>query len=424
LSPYEILSQLPYFSELPEEMLESLSSTSEVLNVTRGQEVIVEGTMLDGLLVVAEGTFEATRRSGKEEVRLGEASAGEVLGEMSILEDRPASATVRALEPGTLVKVPVEQFHQVLSDPRLVAAMFSTVTKRLRDREAALIQSEKLASLGVLTAGLLHEVNNPAAAISRAATHLASVVGTLMPEVEPVHLTTMQRIRSEDEFVQLLLAAGIDSPADLAASLVAQGWTVDRLLSEAATPDEQVRLTRLIHTRQLATEVVLAAGRITELVVAVKRWAYTGQGPVQDVDVNQTIADSTTLLKHKTAGLKLTLETDEELPSVSGRGVELSQVMTNLLDNALGAAAAGVIVRTRSTDDEVTVEFEDDGPGIAPELLTRIWEPFFTTKPPGQGSGLGLPITRRIVAAHGGRIEVESVPGSTVFRVILPRAFS
>jgi signal transduction histidine kinase len=421
MSLYEILSQLPYFSGLPEEELEALCRTAESIAVERGQEVIEEGTMPDALLVVADGTFEATRRSGNEEVRLGEASAGEVLGEMSILEDRPASASVRALEPATLIRVPVEQFRHVLADPRLAAAMFSTVTKRLRDREAALIQSEKLTSLGVLAAGLLHEVNNPAAAIGRAAHHLAELAQSLVPSQETVQLSALQRADREDELTEVLTAAGVSQSADLASSLVAQGWTVERFLAEAAEPDEQGKLARLVHARQLATEVVMAAGRISDLVGAVKRWAYTGQGPVQSVDLNQNLADSATLLKHKAAGLKLTLEKDD-MPSVSGRGVELSQVMTNLLDNALDAAATGVIVRTKSTDQEVTVEFEDDGPGIAPDLLTRIWEPFFTTKPPGQGSGLGLSITRRIVAAHGGRIEVESAPGCTVFRVILPRA--
>lgn len=424
MTPHEVLSQLPYFSALPSDELEALCSRAESIAVERGQEVIIEGTMPDALLVVAEGTFEATRRSGSEEVRLGEASAGEVLGEMSILENRPASASVRALEPATLIRVPVEDFRHVLSDPRLAAAMFSTVTRRLRDREAALIQSEKLTSLGVLAAGLLHEVNNPAAAIGRAAHHLAEVAESLVPKQEVVQLSAMRRADRESELEEVLRAAGASQSAELASSLVAQGWTAERFTSEATDSAERVKLARLVHARQLATEVVMAAERISDLVGAVKRWAYTGQGPVQDVDLNQTVADSATLLKHKTAGTKLTLELKDDLPIVSGRGVELSQVVTNLLDNALDSAANGVVVRTESSDGEVTIEIQDDGPGISQELLTRIWEPFFTTKPPGAGSGLGLPITRRIVAAHGGRIEVNSAPGRTVFRVTLPRAGS
>lgn len=420
MNPFEILSSLPYFAGLPAEQIESLCLTCEVIEVERGQVVIVEGTTPDGLLVVVDGTFEATRRAGSENVRLGDAGKGEVLGEMSILENRLASATVRALEKGTLIKVPVEVFRKVLSDPGLLGAMVSTVTRRLREREAALFQSEKLASLGVLSAGLLHEVNNPAAAIARAAHHLAVVAEELVPAQEPVTLSPLQRARSEQSMTEVLEAAGIENPVDLAASLVSQGWSSELVSSTARDPMELGRLARLVHARQLALEVGMAAARISELVNAVKRWTYSGQGPVQDVDLNQVINDSCTLLKHKSAGKKLELVLAEVLPSIHGRGVELSQVVTNLIDNALDAATSRVRLATTAAPHEIILEVSDDGPGIPADQLSRIWEPFYTTKPPGVGTGIGLPISRRIVADHGGRIDVESEPGSTVFVVHLP----
>jgi signal transduction histidine kinase len=424
VNTFEVLQSLPYFASLPVEQIESLCRACEVIAVEAGQVVIVEGSPPEGLLVVVEGTFEATRQTGSEQIRLGEAGPGEVLGEMSILENQLASATVRALEKGLLIKVPVEVFREVLSDPGLLGAMVSTVTRRLREREAAFYQNEKLASLGVLSAGLLHEVNNPAAAIARAAHHLAIVAEDLVPAQEPVTLTPLQRADREESMTEVLEAAGLEHPADLAASLVAQGWSPDMVTSQALGQSELGRLARLVHARQLALEVGMAAARISELVNAVKRWTYSGQGPVQDVDLNQLIIDSCTLLRHKASGKKLELTLADGLPTIPARGVELSQVITNLIDNALDAASSNVTVKTSAGPHEVVLEVFDDGGGIPEEQLSRIWEPFYTTKPLGVGTGIGLPISRKIIADHSGRIEVQSRPGLTVFEVHLPTAAS
>ena len=420
MSPFEVLAGLPYFAGLPIEQIESLCRACEVMQVVRGQVVIVEGSPPEGLYVVVEGTFEATRQAGAERVRLGDAGKGEVLGEMSILENRLASATVRALEDGSLIKVPVEVFREVLSDPGLLGAMVSTVTQRLREREAALFQNEKLASLGVLSAGLLHEVNNPAAAIVRAAHHLAIVAEELVPAQEQVNLSPLQRSQREQSMTDLLEKAGLEHSDDLAASLVSQGWSPESVSGNAKDSTEMGRLARLVHARQLAVEVGMAAAKISELVNAVKRWTYSGQGPVQDVDLNQVITDSCTLLKHKASGKKLELNLADSIPLIPARGVELSQVVTNLIDNALDAAASTVTLTTTAAPHEVVVEISDDGPGIPADHISRIWEPFFTTKAPGVGTGIGLPISRKIIVDHGGRIDVESQPGRTVFQVHLP----
>jgi len=422
VNTFEVLQGLPYFASLPVEQIESLCRACEVIEVEPGQVVIVEGSPPEGLLVVVEGMFEATRRTGDEQIRLGDAGQGEVLGEMSILENQVASATVRALEKGSLIKVPVEVFREVLSDPGLLGAMVSTVTRRLREREAAFYQNEKLASLGVLSAGLLHEVNNPAAAIARAAHHLAIVAAELVPAQEPVTLSPLQRADQEQMMSELLEAAGLEHPADLAASLVAQGWSPELVTANRGDQLELGRLARLVHARQLALEVGMAAARISELVNAVKRWTYSGQGPVQDADLNQIVTDSCTLLRHKASGKKLELALAEGLPTVPARGVELSQVITNLIDNALDAATSHVTVKTVAASHEVVVEVVDDGGGIEAEQISRIWEPFFTTKAPGVGTGIGLAISRKIIADHGGRIDVESEPGHTVFAVHLPNA--
>jgi signal transduction histidine kinase len=219
---------------------------------------------------------------------------------------------------------------------------------------------------------------------------------------------------------EVLEAAGLEHAADLAASLVSQGWSPDMVTSQASDQSELGRLARLVHARQLALEVGMAAARISELVNAVKRWTYSGQGPVQDVDLNQLIIDSCTLLRHKASGKKLDLALADGLPTIPARGVELSQVITNLIDNALDAASSNVTVKTTAAPHEVVLEVFDDGGGIPADQISRIWEPFYTTKPLGIGTGIGLPISRKIIADHSGRIEVQSKPGLTVFEVHLP----
>jgi signal transduction histidine kinase len=419
----DILQTIPYFAGLPRAELLELCGASQVVTVSDGEAVIAEGDPASDLLVVAEGTFQAFRRSAAGDTLLGSAGPGQVLGEMALLEKRPASATVRALGPATLVRVPGAEFRRVLSNPRLLEEMLRTVTARLREREAALIQTEKLASLGTLTAGLLHEVNNPAAAISRAASNLMKMADELVPDRpvasgEPVPGPLLRADR-ERKLGDLLIGLDAVERAELSASLVAQGWDDARL--SAIDETERSRTARLVHTRQLAGEVAMAAGRLSDIVATVKRWTYHDQGLSQEVDLNQSVTDSLTLLRPKAAGRSVDVELETDLGLVEGRGSELSQIVTNLIDNALDAAASRVVVRTRDGKEGIVVEVEDDGAGIPPDLASRIWEPFFTTKPPGKGTGLGLALVQRIAADHQGRIEFDSVPGRTRFRLVLPR---
>ncbi|MEX2623097.1 MAG: ATP-binding protein, partial [Acidimicrobiia bacterium] len=185
-------------------------------------------------------------------------------------------------------------------------------------------------------------------------------------------------------------------------------------------PTEIITLVRLIHARQLADEVAMAAGRLSDLVGAVKSWVYLDQAAVQNVDLNIALQQTMALLRHKLAGIKLELQLDPLLPAVEARGAELNQVITNLVDNAIQAAASLVTLRTLVDGDYVVCQVVDDGPGIPAGILDRIWEPFFTTKPPGQGTGLGLSISRRIIQSHRGVLEVASEPGSTTFTMRLP----
>jgi signal transduction histidine kinase len=116
---------------------------------------------------------------------------------------------------------------------------------------------------------------------------------------------------------------------------------------------------------------------------------------------------------------------DRSLPPVTVHGSELNQVWTNLITNALDAFDGGgglITITTRGVGDDVVVEIADDGPGIPAEVQPRIFDPFYTTKQVGDGTGLGLDIARRIVVGHRGAISVRSQPGKTVFSISLPAA--
>lgn len=437
---YDILSRLPYFSGLPEDDLMSLCVDSELVEIPNGTTIIEQGTDVDGLYVVATGLFEAVRQGSSNPVSIGTAGPGEVLGEMSLLEGISASATVRAVGDATAVRVPRASFGRLLEDSNSMLAMLHTVTKRLREREATVIQSEKLAALGTHTAGLLHELNNPAAAVRRSAAELARVAQALQSRRPVVKAAApkaaadsaaapkaaasgLQLARAENAVIDYLDGHGVKEAADLGPSLVAAGWTVEALEDVALDPSELSQMALVVHADRLADEVLMGATRISELVATVKSYVYLDQAPVQDVDVNRGLEDALTLVRHKLGDINVVRRLDPGLPRIEAYGGELNQAWTNLIDNAIDAAAptGTVSLTTLASGDGVTVEIGNDGPAIPDEVLARIWEPFYTTKPQGKGTGLGLATTHRIIGHHGGEIEAQTAPGETVFRVKLRR---
>lgn len=416
MNPEDVLSQVPYLAGLPESEIERLGRICNVFEVPSGRVVIEEGAAPGDLFVILEGSFRAVRAGPNGDVVLGTSTVGEVIGEMSLIEDRPTSATVIAQTPGKLLRIPGSEIGNLMNSPQMTNQMLRTVIPRLREREAALGQAEKLAALGTMTAGLLHEVNNPAAALQRAGSDLAETTARLVPSHDPEPLTPLQRSDRTRAVAAVLVAAGADPK--LAGSLVALGWNEDHL---AVVPESELaQVAGLAHVRQLANEVVMAATRLAELVGTVKRWTYHDQGELHDVDLVTVVEDSLTLLRHKTGTVQVTTRLPESL-QIEGRGGELSQVVTNLLDNAIDAQAGEVVIELSDDDGQATLIIEDDGNGIPPEKAERIWEPFFTTKAPGKGTGLGLALSQRIIIDHGGSISLESQPGRTRFLVRLPK---
>ncbi|MCA1587576.1 MAG: cyclic nucleotide-binding domain-containing protein [Chloroflexi bacterium] len=422
MTPAEALRASQLFEHLPPEELDRLVEMTEPTRLTAGECLLREGTDGEAFYVVADGELEVTKRSGEGEVPLAVVGPGAVVGEMAVIEDRPRNASVTARTDATVLRVPRETLAAILERPEAAQAILRTVMARLRSTEAQLREREKLAALGTLSAGLAHELNNPAAALRRSADALERALAArdalprpseLPPQMSRRQLGALERADAMD-------AVGrIAGPS--AASLVDAGWTAETL---GGLPAEMIAwLAADASVDELLGELRLAAERISEIVGAVKGYAYLDQAPVQRLDVRIGLEQTLVILRHRLKhGVEVKREFAEELPEIEGYGSELNQVWTNLIDNAVDAmGGSGTLsLRVQAEGDGVRVSVCDTGPGIADGIRGRLFEPFATTKPPGSGTGLGLHISHSVVARHGGRIAVESVPGDTCFVVTLP----
>jgi signal transduction histidine kinase len=454
----EFLRRLPLFAELADGDLRELCRLARTVPVPAGTLLMEEGTPGDGLYVVRSGELEVTRREGGEEVVLAVRGAGEVLGEMSLLEQAPRSASVRALSDSELLVIAPDAFQALLTaSPAAAVTVLRTVAGRLRSTEAMLMQREKLASLGTLAAGLAHELNNPAAAARRSAAHLKDALGRMraagaelgrLPhspavadalgrlevafqgEVDGPRVRAIDLAEAEERLVDWLEGKGLDDAWDVAPHLVARGWDGDRLagtLSELEPEPARVVIrwfAAVAEVHALAREVERSAAAISAIVRAVRTYTFLDEAPVQPVDLRESLEDTLLILRHKLKdGVRVVRDYPAELPRVEAYGSELNQVWTNLIDNAVDAMAGrGTLeLRVLHAGDRVVVEIADTGAGIPAAIRERIFDPFFTTKGPGSGTGLGLHIAHNIVVnRHRGRLELESAPGRTLFRATLP----
>ena len=432
----DALRATPLFADLPAEHLERLAAGATPMQLHAGEPLITEGDLADDIFVVVAGELEVTKRSGNAEIPLARVGPGAIQGELAALERGRRTASVRAITDAEVLRIPYGAVLDLLSaSPEAAVGIIRTVIGRLRGMEATLRQREKLAGLGTLAAGLAHELNNPAAAIRRSVEALDQAIQE-RNEIHPPHALTLMKPSARETLDALGRADAIDeidelvNDSETAAALVDAGWTVPELrdafagMDPAAARDAARWLAAGAKVESLIGEVRMAGDRISEIVGAVKSYAYLDQAPVQRIDVRKGIDDTLVILRQKLkSGIDVTRDYDPELPEIEAWGSELNQVWTNLIDNAADAmdGKGEISIQAEKADGGgVRVSICDNGPGIPPEVAAKIFEPFFTTKPPGIGSGLGLHITHNVVVRHGGRIDVETAPGRTCFIVTLP----
>jgi signal transduction histidine kinase len=463
LAPDE-LRALFLFENLTDEQLGWVAANGDVVECAAGTEVSVEGEPAECFFVLLDGTMTMVRLVGGSEVETVRTDhRGVFSGAVQFyfgdrLEQR-YPATVRAITDCRFLALPAQPFAAVFRQwypmaVHLLEGMF--VGQR---NSAELVgQRERLLALGKLTAGLTHELNNPAAAAARATAALRDrfagmrhklallsedkIDGEMLRSLTGLQeefvariagtpeLSALERSDLEDGLVDWLDDHDVTQPWELAGVFVPAGLAPDDLdrVADAVAPsflEAALRwLAYTVETETLLAEIGDSTGRISALVDAAKQYSQMDRTPHQPTDLHAGLDATLVMLSSKIAtGVTVVKEYDRSLPKVPAYAGELNQVWTNLVHNALDAMAGQgtLTLRTARDGDCALVEIADTGPGIPDELRRRVFEPFFTTKPVGQGTGLGLDVSWRIVVKrHGGDLRVTSRPGDTRFQVLLP----
>jgi signal transduction histidine kinase len=453
------------FESLSENQLERLAALGREVAYAPGTVLFVEGDPAEFLWVLLAGEMELERNVGGQKIRLTTNSRpGTYAGGIQAFSGSSVAsgyrATVRTVQPSRFFQLPSSELGHLLAEWSPVAKHFlDGYLQRLEGIEATVRERERLISLGRTAAGLAHEVNNPATAVLRAAADLRENVNQLQraarwiagAELAPERLRRVADLQAEamrsappplrgalelanveDEVGTWLQEHAVDNAWILATTFTSAGldtrWlegAVDVLGSSQVSAGLNW-IGASLGASRLLDQVEEAAGRIVGLVGAVKEYSYMDRAFEQEVDVHDGIDKTLLVLDHRIrAGVQIVREYDAEMPSIIANGAELNQVWMNLIDNAIDAidGRGEVQICTRHDASYVVVEVEDHGPGIPPELVSRIFDPFYTTKEPGKGTGLGLDSVRRIVEeGHHGEVSVASRPGQTRFTVRLPRS--
>ena len=450
------------FEALTDEQLDWLVAHGTVETHDDGVDVFRQDDPAEFFYVLLAGEIQLIKRHEGADVVLTTASepgayAGATRAFVSASGDQSYASTLRTVSSARLFKLRAEDFAYVLKTWFPMAVhLLDGMFLGLSNSEALVGQRDKLIALGALSAGLAHELNNPAAAEVRAADalrdrlregrralidlapelrreELEQLVDLLNDAVEASRnapsLSTLEAGDREDALAERLQSAAVENPWEVAPTLVAAGldeaW-LDRVMESAgpAAPAAVRWLAVGLDIETLVADIRNSAGRISELVGAMKDYSHLDKAPYEDVDVRDGLTKTLIMLSHKLKqGINVVKDYDPGLPTIRARPGELKQVWTNIIANAVDAMGGHgtLTIRTSRDHDCVLVEIGDTGPGIPPELQRRIFEPFFTTKDVGQGTGLGLDISYRIVTRrHHGDIQVRSVPGDTLFQVWLP----
>jgi signal transduction histidine kinase len=465
LSPAE-LRTLFLFETLEDDELTWLSDNGYCQTWSAGQPVYTEGDPASCFFVLLSGTLSMHRRVESTEVETSRTNqrgvyCGATQSFVKGMVELPYWGSVRAVTDCEFWLIGAAEFGEKFREWFPMAVhLIEGITMGFRSSQAIIGQRERLLSLGRLSAGLTHELNNPAAAAVRATASLRELVSKMRrklghlatSDVDPkalVALTELQETavekmakaeklspvqvsEAEDELSAWLDDHGIDDAWDLAPPLVAAGVNTDWLDEVAETvpttllADGLHWVTYALETEQLMGEIEDSTGRISALVGAAKQYSQMDRAAHQDIDVRDGLKSTLIMLGHKISergNITVVKDFDESLPAIPAHPAELNQVWTNLIDNAIYAMPDGgtLTVRTSREDGWVLVEICDTGVGIPEEMQQKIFEPFFTTKPVGEGTGLGLDISYRVIAQrHGGDLRVKSRPGDTRFQVRLP----
>jgi signal transduction histidine kinase len=449
------LLKVKAFEGLPDDQLDWFISQCEDIFLKAGDTFMQQGAPADAMFVILEGQLQMRGALGGEAITIP-IEAGTVTGLLPFSRMKVAVMSGRAITGAHILKFPSAKFPELVQKMwELAQRLVGQMSDRIRETTRWEQQVDRLASLGKLSAGLAHELNNPASAAKRATSLLRDTLYRIKDAAQelgrhnltPVQRQEIERLEAtfvqpdgtpldtlaisdlEDQIDSLLRSHGQNDLWQLAADLARRGVKPQALESLFATMDADVaraalvRIAASVDIANLLGEIESSTSRISELVRAVKEYTYMDQTTAQNVDIVKGLENTLIILNHKLKrGITVHREYEKIPLLVNSYGSELNQVWTNIIDNAIDAMGTQgeLRVRTYREEDCVVIEIGDSGPGIPPEVEAHMFEPFFTTKGVGEGTGLGLDTGLRIVKKHKGRIQVESKPGDTRFQVYLP----
>ncbi len=457
------LQRVAVFADLPPEQLAWFATRAVERRFAIGELVFRKGEPAEWMSVYLEGEIHSHPDDAALDSYIFIARAGdpetEVSGRLPFSRMTQWGGTAHAVQPTRVLLLHAGFLPELIQQmPLLAERCVGLMSDRVRGFERATQQRDKLMALGKLSAGLAHEINNPAAAARRAADELTSTLERLrhadlnlckhqltpdqrhfIAEFEAKAIEHQSRARTfdaladsdmEDELMTWLEKQNIEEAWLLAPSLVESGVDKNQLegvanqIGNTALGDVLTRIAAQLATAKLVAEIKIGTERVSEIIRAIKEYSYMDKVPLQEIDVHQGLDNTLVILKHelKIKSINVTRDYAADLPRITAYGNELNQVWTNLIDNAIDALAEGgqVILKTRREPTDVLIEIRDTGAGIPADIQPRIFEPFFTTKQVGEGTGLGLDSVARIIRNHHGNIRVTSRPGDTCFQIRLP----
>ena len=449
------LLRVPVFADLPDDQIAWFISQAQEMTLKAGDVYSRQGDPADSMYVILEGHIQGRGELGGDIITFT-LDPGDVTGVLPFSRMKQFTVSQRAETDSRALRFPASLFPDLVQKmPELTKRLVGLMSDRIREVTRLEQQRDRLASLGKLSAGLAHELNNPASAAKRAASQLRHILKKIRDaslELGRQDLSSAQKLEIEkleasftqqdvvlpdaltisdleEQIDSLLRSHGQNDLWLLAAGLARRNIkpeVVESLFENLDGDTARAALVRIAASVEVASllhEIESSTSRISDLVGAIKEYTYMDQSPVQNVDVVKSLETTLTILNHKLKKGVVVQRDYQRVPFlVHSFGSELNQVWTNIIDNAIDAmhGKGELRIRTYRDDSCVVVDIGDNGPGIPSEVEPHIFEPFFTTKGVGEGTGLGLDTVQRIVKKHRGNIQVSSKPGDTRFKVWLP----
>ncbi|RXH55972.1 ATP-binding protein [Granulicella sibirica] len=458
------LQKVPILASISEEDLDCLDDVERV-EYPAGEVIAKQGETARYFYILLTGKVGiAYKRPDGVESSMAVLPPGSAFGELPLLANIQNPSTTSTLEPSLLLRLTDEEFWHLMTEcPEVRKAILGNMAFRLQKMQSTTVQQEKMAALGTLAAGLMHELNNPGAAARRASSQLRENLLRMhelsarftridlkpsqkqclldlqshVLSAAPLQLNSLEQSDAEESLAEWMEGSNIENAWKLAPTLVSVGINAQELsctrdsFDGTTFSDALNWVDALASSMQLVSTIEESIGRVSTLVTAVKSYAYEGKGQRQTININESLYATLVILGHKMREKQVTLEKslDPQLPLLESSCSGLNQIWTNILDNAIDAVPEHGRIRVRTWAESehdgkgvptLCVTIEDDGPGIPLEVQPHIFDPFYTTKPVGVGTGLGLGIVYRIVESFGGTIRFSSVPGNTTFFVRIP----